>query len=66
MKFAFHVSPNEQQKHASTQQIMRDLTIALGVVFLCSLAYYAISYGVNYALQEIILLAASLVTTFVC
>lgn len=66
MKFAFHVSPNEQQKHASTPQIMRDLTIGLGVIFVCSLIYYAVSYGMNYALQEILLLLCSLVTTFVC
>lgn len=66
MKFAFHVSPNEQQKNTSTPQIMRDLTIALAVIFVCSLIYYATSYGMNYALQEILLLASSLVTTFVC
>lgn len=66
MKFAFHVSPNEQQKNTSTPQIMRDLTIALAVIFVCSLIYYATSYGVNYALQEILLLACSLITTFVC
>lgn len=46
--------------------IMRDLTIGLGVIFVCSLVYYAISYGMNYALQEILLLACSLITTFVC
>lgn len=66
MKFAFHVSPNIQQKNTSTSMIMRDLTIGLGVIFVCSLVYYAISYGMNYALQEILLLACSLITTFVC
>lgn len=65
MKYVFHVSPNLQSKN-STQNIMRDLTIGLSVVFLCSLIYYATSYGMNYALQEILLLLCSLVTAFIC
>lgn len=65
MKYVFHVSPNLQSKN-STQRIMRDLTIGLGVVFVCSLIYYATSYGMNYALQEVLLLLSSLVTAFIC
>lgn len=65
MKYVFHVSPNLQSRN-STQNIMRDLTIGLGVVFVCSLIYYATSYGMNYALQVVLLLLCSLVTAFVC
>lgn len=65
MKFQFHVSPNLQSS-SSTQHIMRDLTIALLIVFGCSLVYYAMAYGFNYALQAVILMVCALVTTFVC
>ena len=65
MKFAFHVSPNLQTPN-STQKIMRDLTIALLVVFAASDIYYFVSYGSRAGLQALLLLAASLVTTFVC
>jgi electron transport complex protein RnfD len=65
MKFAFHVSPNLQSPR-STQQIMRDLTLALGVVFAVSVIYYFVSYGANYGLHALLLLAASLVTALVC
>lgn len=65
MKYVFHVSPNLHSKN-STQHIMRDLTIGLGVVFLCSLIYYGTSYGMNYALQAVLLLLCSLATALVC
>lgn len=65
MKFSFHVSPNLQTPN-STQKIMRDLTIALLVVFAASDIYYFVSYGSRAGLQALLLLAASLVTTFVC
>lgn len=65
MKFAFHVSPNLQTKN-STQRIMRDLTIGLGVVFAASVIYYWMTYGPSYGLQPILLLACSLATTFIC
>lgn len=65
MKYTFHVSPNLQSKN-STQQIMRDLTIGLLVVFVASVIYYSAAWGINYGLQAILLLACSLVTTFVC
>lgn len=45
---------------------MRDLTIGLCAVYLFSVGYYWISYGASYGLQAILLLACSLVTTFVC
>lgn len=65
MKYTFHVSPNLQSKN-STQQIMRDLTIGLLVVFAASVIYYFTAWGAAYGLQAILLLACSLVTTFVC
>lgn len=65
MKFQFHVSPN-LQSNASTQKIMRDLTLALLVVYGCSLIYYFVNFGANYGLQAILLMACSLITTFVC
>lgn len=65
MKFAFHVSPNLQTRN-STQQIMRDLTIGLAVVFAAAVIYYCMAWGMNYGLQAILLLACSLATTFVC
>ena len=65
MKFAFHVSPNLQSKN-STQQIMRDLTIGLLIVFVASVIYYFVAWGARYGLQAILLLVCSLITTFVC
>lgn len=65
MKFIFHVSPNIKGK-LTTQTIMRDLMIALGAVFLCSLVYYGTAYGIQTALQEVLLLVCSLVTTYIC
>lgn len=65
MKYTFHVSPNLQSKN-STQQIMRDLTIGLLVVFVASVIYYSTAFGINVGLQAVILLACSLITTFVC
>lgn len=65
MKFVFHVSPNMRGKQ-TTQGIMRDLTIGLLAVFLISMVYYGTAYGIDYALRELGLLAASLATTFVC
>lgn len=65
MKFVFHVSPNLQSKN-STQRIMRDLTIGLLIVFIAALIYYAVAWGMNYALQALLLLVCSLATTFVC
>lgn len=65
MKFAFHVSPNLQSP-ASTQHIMRDLTIALLIVFGCSIVYYWMAFSAAYAMQAVILMLCALVTTFVC
>lgn len=67
MKFNFHVSPNYRGK-ITTAGIMRDLTIALLVVYAAAVAFYALTpdYGMKYALQAILLLACSLVTTFIC
>lgn len=65
MKYVFHVSPNLQTK-SSTQQIMRDLTIALAILYVAAVAYYSIAWGINYGLQAILLLVYSLITTFVC
>ena len=65
MKYVFHVSPNLQSK-SSTPKIMRDLTIALLVLFVAAVIYYTMAWGVKYGLQAILLLVCSLVTTFVC
>lgn len=65
MKFQFHVSPNLQSDN-STSKIMRDLTVGLGLVFLCSVIYYFVAWGAQYGLQVILLLLCSLVTTAVC
>lgn len=65
MKFIFHVSPNLKGK-ASTQNIMRDLTIALLAVFACSVIYYGTACGWNVAGHELLLLACALITAFVC
>ncbi len=65
MKYVFHVSPNLQSK-SSTKQIMCDLTIALLVLFVATVIYYSLAWGIMYGLQAILLLVCSLVTTFVC
>lgn len=65
MKYVFHVSPNLQSK-SSTPKIMRDLTIALLVLFVAAVIYYTMAWGLKYGLQAILLLVCSLVTTFVC
>lgn len=65
MKYIFHVSPNLKGK-ASTQNIMRDLTIALLAVFACSVIYYGTALGWNVAGHELLLLACALVTAFLC
>lgn len=65
MKFKFHVSPNLQSP-ATTQHIMRDLTIGLLIVYLFGVGYYCIDWGFDYGMQAVILLACSLVTCFVC
>lgn len=65
MKFAFHVSPNLQSPN-STQRIMRELTIGLLVVFAASDIYYFSRWGASVGVRPLILLAASLITTFIC
>lgn len=64
MKFTFSVSPNLRQKQ-STKQIMFELMLALLVVFGFSLIYYASAHGMKYMMQALLLMAVSLVTTFV-
>ena len=65
MKFNFHVSPN-LKGNQSTQDIMRDLTIGLLVVFAASCAYYFVSWGASYGLHCILMLVASLISVLVC
>ena len=65
MKYVFHVSPNIKGR-LTTHNIMRDLMIALLAVFACSLVYYGTAFGFETALHEVALLAASLITTYVC
>ncbi len=64
MKLNFHVSPNLRNKN-TTQIIMRDLCICLCIVYVISCIYYA-SVGTQYLIRSLVLLASSLVTTFVC
>lgn len=65
MKFTFHVSPSIKN-NLSTQRIMKELTLGLLVVFAASVIYYGKSIGADAALHCILLLACSLITTFVC
>ena len=65
MKFTFHVSPSIKN-NLSTQRIMKELSLSLLVVFVASVIYYATSVGANAALHCVLLLACSLITTFVC
>ncbi len=65
MKFNFHVSPNLKGEQ-STQDIMRDLTIALLVVYVSSCAYYFIKWGTDFGLHCISMMISALMTVFVC
>lgn len=65
MKFIFHVSPNIKER-LSTQRIMWELTGGLMLIFVLACIYYGMNYGANYAMQAVILLASSLITTLVC
>ncbi len=65
MKFNFHVSPS-LKGNLTTKEIMRELTLGLLIVFILAVVYYAGAYGMNYALQAIVLLISALLTTFVC
>ncbi len=60
MKFTFKPSPNYRQE-LSTQKIMLELTLGLLVVFGFSVVYYAMAYGMNYAVRAVVLMAVSLV-----
>lgn len=67
MKFNFHVSPNYRGK-LTTAGIMRDLTIGLMIIFLCACCFYGFGQqdGIRLVGQLLLLLACSLITTFVC
>lgn len=65
MKFNFHVSPS-LKGNLTTKEIMKELTLGLLLVFVLAVFYYASAYGSHYALQAILLLVCSLVTTLVC
>lgn len=65
MKFVFHVSPNIKDR-LSTQNIMWQLTAGLMVIFVLACICYGSSYGVNYAIQAVVLLLCSLVSTLAC
>ena len=64
MKYIFNVSPNLRSK-MSTQRIMRELTFGLMIVFAFSLVYYQQAYSMEYALQALKLMLASVVTALV-
>ena len=65
MKFTFHVSPSIKN-NLSTQRIMKELSLSLLVVFAAAVIYYASAWGASAALHCVLLLACSLITTFVC
>ena len=65
MKFTFHVSPSIKN-NLSTQRIMKELSLSLLVVFVAAVIYYASAWGASAALHCVLLLACSLITTFVC
>lgn len=65
MKFTFSVSPNLRQKQ-STSSMMRDISIALMVVFGFACFYYFKEYGVEEMLQAILLLITAVVSAFAC
>lgn len=65
MKFNFHVSPS-LKGNLTTKEIMKELTLGLLLVFVLAVFYYASAYGSRYALQAILLLVCSLVTTLFC
>jgi len=65
MKFNFHVSPS-LKGNLTTKEIMKELTLGLLLVFVLAVFYYASAYGSRYALQAILLLVCSLITTLVC
>ena len=65
MKFTFHVSPSIKN-NLSTQRIMKELSLSLLVVFVAALIYHASAWGASAALHCVLLLACSLITTFVC
>ena len=65
MKFNFHVSPS-LKGNLTTKENMKELTLGLLLVFVLAVFYYASAYGSRYALQAILLLVCSLVTTLVC
>lgn len=65
MKFNFHLSPS-LKGNLTTKEIMKELTLGLLLVFVLAVFYYASAYGSRYALQAILLLICSLVTTLVC
>lgn len=65
MKFNFHVSPS-LKGNLTTKEIMKELTLGLLLVFVLAVFYYSSAYGSRYALQAILLLVCSLVTTLVC
>lgn len=65
MKLNFHVSPS-LKGNLTTKEIMKELTLGLLLVFVLAVFYYASAYGSRYALQAILLLVCSLVTTLVC
>lgn len=65
MKFTFHVSPSIKNT-LSTQRIMAELSLSLCVVFVVACVFYGVHYGANVALQAVLLLACSLITTLIC
>ncbi len=65
MKFTFHVSPSIKNT-LSTQRIMAELTLSLCVVFVVACVYYGVAFGASVALQAVLLLACSLITTLIC
>lgn len=62
MKFTFRVSPNQRQKQ-STQRIMFELSLGLLAVYVFSLAFYYVEYGMSYVIQALLLMATAVGTS---
>lgn len=64
MKFTFKVSPNQRIKQ-STQNIMLELSLGLLAVYLFSMVFYYVEYGMSYVIQGLLLMATALVASLV-
>ncbi len=62
MKFLFKVAPNQRIKQ-STQSIMFELSLGLLAIYLFSLIYYYVEYGMSYVVHALLLMATALLVS---